>query len=298
MTNAGNGASSPTGGMTPNGQPRSRLSFKRSAPSSYPYAYDEMDDDEPLSPARLTSVSKSISLSGPNSKQVKTSSWSPATRIPQRSARGKGKDKGFNGFGGGGGVIVGCSFDVFDSSPPMMLLKVAPMIEVTRSITLAGVSEEEFIFADELCGPGWYVIRCNPNGRSAKAGIAPARFQRHPFQHDLALHHFNNKSMECHNMRRKHTVQDIIREFAYRVYNDIVLCDDPSEADVESSNQILAEKPDRMMSSPAAATAAAVSSSSSSTAAVTAPTPAKRGRPKKKAAKESSIERVVSDVVR
>lgn len=86
--------------------------------------------------------------------------------------------------------------------------------EVTRAVTFAEVCEEEFIFTDARCGPGWYVIRCNTNSRGFDN--APARFQRHPFDNDLALRHFNSKEVDCHDSRGKYTVEDIIRECAYR----------------------------------------------------------------------------------
>ncbi|ROW08589.1 hypothetical protein VPNG_06225 [Cytospora leucostoma] len=92
----------------------------------------------------------------------------------------------------------------------------------------------EYIFKDERCGPGWYVIRCN---LGKQPGINPPwEFHTHPLENDTALAHFNDPFATCHDSNRHYTIESIIREFAHRVTGD-----DLTEEAVNDANDKLKE---------------------------------------------------------
>lgn len=81
-----------------------------------------------------------------------------------------------------------------------------------RSVFAWEAFKADYIFSDERCGSGWYVIRCN---LSQQEGInEPFHFEEHPLENGVGLDHFNSK-MPCHESDRKYTVEDIIREFSH-----------------------------------------------------------------------------------
>lgn len=85
-----------------------------------------------------------------------------------------------------------------------------------RTIDIQDIEGAEYIFRDKRCGPGHYVIRCNV-GKSPRRG-QPGVFVTPPLEEDTALDHFKSKSATCHDTTKDYTIEDIIHEFAHRVF--------------------------------------------------------------------------------
>ncbi|KAK7747884.1 hypothetical protein SLS53_001136 [Cytospora paraplurivora] len=106
--------------------------------------------------------------------------------------------------------------------------------EETRTIHIWEVGGVEYIFKDERCGLGWYVIRCNLGTRH---GVNPPWvFHTHPLENNTALNHFNDPFSICHDSSRNYTIESIIQEFAHRVTGD-----DLTEEVVNNANDRLKE---------------------------------------------------------
>lgn len=88
-------------------------------------------------------------------------------------------------------------------------------LNITRTVDFFEVAENEYIFRDARCGPGWLVIRCY----SGKTQFLEPTFRifNHPLKNNLALGHFNQK-MTCHPAppKDKYTEEMILQNFAWR----------------------------------------------------------------------------------
>ncbi|KAL1855746.1 hypothetical protein Daus18300_011029 [Diaporthe australafricana] len=128
------------------------------------------------------------------------------------------------------------SLDVMEVDPPQTpesptkkskgLIGPQPTGPATEPIDLWEVVAKQYIFKDNRCGPGWYVVRCNTT-------LEPKRFQNHPFEGDLAMDHFNDPKSVCHDTNKIYILDDIIRDFTYRVFD---VDEELSEQRVKSAN--------------------------------------------------------------
>ncbi|KAI7785332.1 hypothetical protein LA080_007617 [Diaporthe eres] len=100
--------------------------------------------------------------------------------------------------------------------------------KVTKSVDFWEVEGQQYIFKDNQCGPGWFVVRCGPGQR--------VPFLKHPLKGNIATDHFNDDDQPCHDSRRIYTFDDVLREYTYRV-ND--LSGDMTEQRIESANERL-----------------------------------------------------------
>ncbi|KAK2607629.1 hypothetical protein N8I77_006292 [Diaporthe amygdali] len=100
--------------------------------------------------------------------------------------------------------------------------------EVTMDIELWEIEGKQYIFKDKRCGPGWFVVRCDPLDQRTQ-------FEEHPLESNMAMKHFNEVACDDHDRTKKYTLDDIIREFTYRVNDD----DELTEEKVKSANERL-----------------------------------------------------------
>ncbi|ROW06761.1 hypothetical protein VMCG_04181 [Cytospora schulzeri] len=101
-----------------------------------------------------------------------------------------------------------------------------------RTIDLWDVEAVEYIFKDKRCGPGYYVIRCNVE-RHPPLGH-PGVFVKPPLEGTNALDHFNSPGHTCHDTSKQYSIEEIIREFAYRVTGESL-----TAAKIKASNESL-----------------------------------------------------------
>ncbi|KAI3393552.1 hypothetical protein diail_4143 [Diaporthe ilicicola] len=104
---------------------------------------------------------------------------------------------------------------------------------VTKTADLWEVEGEHYIFKDKRCGPGWHVVLCT-------IGEGPEKFHEHPLENNVAINHFNPQDPKnkiiCHDTSKKYTLDEIIRDFTYRVFDS---GDELSEKRVKSANERL-----------------------------------------------------------
>lgn len=88
---------------------------------------------------------------------------------------------------------------------------------VWRTIQIWEVHGTDYIFQDDRCGPGYFVIRCNLSEQGQVGVNKPFKFtDAHPLESNEALDHFNNWDLPCHSSTKSYTLDDIIRGFAHR----------------------------------------------------------------------------------
>lgn len=86
--------------------------------------------------------------------------------------------------------------------------------KVWRTIQLWEIDGDDYIFQEPRCGPGWFIVRCN---LSKQVGVnEPVGFDRHPLEENVAMDHFNNKNLSCHDSTTIYTLESIMQDFGHR----------------------------------------------------------------------------------